>query len=138
MHAREQLLAGILLAAAAKQTNVHTGIRRAPLLTLPRCGCRRCAGIGNCFARVSREQGIASFWRGNLANVIRYFPTQVLLLLRCLHRFASCVLSTRVKIRVHSRLHIHVRVLPSLCTASELHLLILNLIIYSSLWAACH
>ena len=34
------------------------------------------AGIGNCFTRVAAEQGIASFWRGNLANVIRYFPTQ--------------------------------------------------------------
>jgi len=33
-------------------------------------------GIGNCFTRVSAEQGMASFWRGNLANVIRYFPTQ--------------------------------------------------------------
>ncbi|CAL8470429.1 g9971 [Coccomyxa elongata] len=33
-------------------------------------------GIGNCFSRVAAEQGIASFWRGNLANVIRYFPTQ--------------------------------------------------------------
>lgn len=36
----------------------------------------RYTGIVNCFARVSAEQGIASFWRGNLANVIRYFPTQ--------------------------------------------------------------
>jgi len=34
------------------------------------------SGIGNCFTRVAAEQGIASFWRGNLANVIRYFPTQ--------------------------------------------------------------
>lgn len=34
------------------------------------------AGIGNCFSRVAAEQGVASFWRGNLANVIRYFPTQ--------------------------------------------------------------
>ena len=25
-----------------------------------------------------REQGFVSFWRGNLANVIRYFPTQAL------------------------------------------------------------
>ncbi len=32
------------------------------------------AGIGNCFARVTREQGIYSFWRGNLANVIRCAP----------------------------------------------------------------
>lgn len=32
-------------------------------------------GIGDCFTRVYREQGFASFWRGNMANVIRYFPT---------------------------------------------------------------
>ena len=32
-------------------------------------------GIGDCFSRVYREQGFGSFWRGNLANVIRYFPT---------------------------------------------------------------
>ena len=36
----------------------------------------RYTGIVNCFTRVANEQGIASFWRGNLANVIRYFPTQ--------------------------------------------------------------
>lgn len=35
-------------------------------------------GIGDCFARVNKEQGFASFWRGNLANVVRYFPTQAL------------------------------------------------------------
>jgi solute carrier family 25 (mitochondrial adenine nucleotide translocator), member 4/5/6/31 len=33
-------------------------------------------GIINCFVRVSSEQGFFSFWRGNTANVIRYFPTQ--------------------------------------------------------------
>jgi len=33
-------------------------------------------GIVNCFSRVAAEQGVASFWRGNLANVVRYFPTQ--------------------------------------------------------------
>jgi solute carrier family 25 (adenine nucleotide translocator) protein 4/5/6/31 len=38
----------------------------------------RYKGIGDCFARVAKEQGIGSFWRGNLANVIRYFPTQAL------------------------------------------------------------
>lgn len=37
---------------------------------------KRYTGIGNCFSRVSAEQGFASFWRGNSANVIRYFPTQ--------------------------------------------------------------
>jgi solute carrier family 25 (adenine nucleotide translocator) protein 4/5/6/31 len=36
----------------------------------------RYTGIINCFTRVSREQGIAAFWRGNLTNVIRYVPTQ--------------------------------------------------------------
>lgn len=33
-------------------------------------------GIGHCFGRVMREEGPLSFWRGNGANVIRYFPTQ--------------------------------------------------------------
>lgn len=28
--------------------------------------------------RVPKEQGVAALWRGNLANVIRYFPTQAL------------------------------------------------------------
>lgn len=35
----------------------------------------RYKGIGDCFSRVYREQGFVSFWRGNLANVLRYFPT---------------------------------------------------------------
>jgi len=35
-------------------------------------------GMNDCFARIYREQGIISFWRGNVANVIRYFPTQAL------------------------------------------------------------
>lgn len=35
-------------------------------------------GIVDCFVRVTKEQGFSSFWRGNLANVIRYFPTQAL------------------------------------------------------------
>ena len=39
---------------------------------------QRYNGIGDCFRTVASEQGIASLWRGNLANVIRYFPTQAL------------------------------------------------------------
>eukprot|EP00501_MAST-03F_sp_TOSAG23-6_P002386 GSMAST32.ASY1.ANO1.2492.1 assembled CDS len=35
-------------------------------------------GIVDVFVRVPKEQGFASFWRGNLANVVRYFPTQAL------------------------------------------------------------
>jgi len=36
----------------------------------------RYTGVINCFTRVSAEQGFYTLWRGNLANVIRYFPTQ--------------------------------------------------------------
>merc|ERR1711887_245849 len=36
----------------------------------------RYTGIVNCFTRVSAEQGISAFWRGNFVNVLRYFPTQ--------------------------------------------------------------
>jgi len=36
----------------------------------------RYTGIVDCFTRVSSEQGVKAFWRGNLTNIIRYFPTQ--------------------------------------------------------------
>jgi len=35
-------------------------------------------GIVDVFVRVPQEQGVSAFWRGNMANVIRYFPTQAL------------------------------------------------------------
>jgi solute carrier family 25 (mitochondrial adenine nucleotide translocator), member 4/5/6/31 len=35
-------------------------------------------GIVDCFVRVNQDQGFKSFWRGNMSNVIRYFPTQAL------------------------------------------------------------
>lgn len=35
-------------------------------------------GIMDCAKRVSSEQGNLAFWRGNMANVLRYFPTQAL------------------------------------------------------------
>lgn len=35
-------------------------------------------GIGDCFTRILREEGVGAFWRGNMANIIRYFPTQAL------------------------------------------------------------
>lgn len=34
-------------------------------------------GFGDCFRRIFKEEGLFSLWRGNQANVIRYFPTQV-------------------------------------------------------------
>jgi solute carrier family 25 (adenine nucleotide translocator) protein 4/5/6/31 len=37
---------------------------------------KRYTGIVDCFVRVGKEQGIKAFWRGNMTNIIRYFPTQ--------------------------------------------------------------
>ncbi|KAF0314796.1 ADP,ATP carrier protein [Colletotrichum asianum] len=38
----------------------------------------RYKGMVDCFIRIPKEQGFLSYWRGNMANVIRYFPTQAL------------------------------------------------------------
>lgn len=35
-------------------------------------------GIYECFTRTIKNEGTAALWRGNTANVIRYFPTQAL------------------------------------------------------------
>ena len=35
-------------------------------------------GIGDAFGRIAKEQGLSSFWRGNFANCLRYFPTQAM------------------------------------------------------------
>ena len=34
-------------------------------------------GVIDCTMKTFRSEGILPFWRGNLANCIRYFPTQV-------------------------------------------------------------
>jgi len=39
---------------------------------------QRYNGMVDCFKRVQAEQGFLSFWRGNVVNVVRYFPTQAL------------------------------------------------------------
>merc|ERR1712044_81335 len=39
---------------------------------------RRYTGIVDCTRRTMASEGVGSFWRGNLANVLRYFPTQAL------------------------------------------------------------
>ncbi|CAN6645033.1 ADP,ATP carrier protein 3 [Trichomonascus vanleenenianus] len=39
---------------------------------------RKYDGISDAFKRTAADEGIISFWRGNTANVIRYFPTQAL------------------------------------------------------------
>lgn len=39
---------------------------------------KKYTGIMNCFTRCVTEEGGISLWRGNWANVIRYFPTQAI------------------------------------------------------------
>jgi solute carrier family 25 (adenine nucleotide translocator) protein 4/5/6/31 len=36
------------------------------------------SGVIDCVQRTLRQEGVIPFWRGNLANVLRYFPTQAL------------------------------------------------------------
>lgn len=35
-------------------------------------------GVTDAFRRTYADEGLVSLWRGNTANVIRYFPTQAL------------------------------------------------------------
>jgi solute carrier family 25 (adenine nucleotide translocator) protein 4/5/6/31 len=39
---------------------------------------KKYGGIVECYQRTLNNEGFISFWRGNLANCIRYFPTQAL------------------------------------------------------------
>jgi len=36
------------------------------------------SGVVDCVQRTLKTEGVIPFWRGNLANVLRYFPTQAL------------------------------------------------------------
>lgn len=44
----------------------------------PKLAERPYTGILNCFSRCISEEGVLSLWRGNWANVLRYFPTQAI------------------------------------------------------------
>jgi len=68
--------------AAAVSKTVAAPIERVKLL-LQNQGeqaaiTKKYTGIIDVFRRVPAEQGVAAFWRGNMANVVRYFPTQAL------------------------------------------------------------
>ncbi|CAM9514060.1 ADP/ATP translocase 1-like [Lampetra fluviatilis] len=71
------------IAAAISKTAVAP-IERVKLLLQVQHASKQIAvdqqykGIMDCVVRIPKEQGFISFWRGNLANVIRYFPTQAL------------------------------------------------------------
>ncbi|XP_033117303.1 ADP/ATP translocase 1-like [Anneissia japonica] len=78
----KDLAAGGIAAAISKTTVAP--IERVKLLLQVQAASKQISadqqykGIFDCFRRVTKEQGFFSLWRGNLANVIRYFPTQAL------------------------------------------------------------
>ncbi|XP_071546843.1 ADP/ATP translocase 1 [Panulirus ornatus] len=71
------------IAAAISKTAVAP-IERVKLLLQVQAASKQISadqaykGMVDCFVRIPKEQGFFSYWRGNLANVIRYFPTQAL------------------------------------------------------------
>lgn len=78
----KDFLAGGISAAVAK-TSVAP-IERVKLLLQVQAASKQISaenaykGMVDCFIRIPKEQGVLSYWRGNFANVIRYFPTQAL------------------------------------------------------------
>jgi len=78
----QDFLAGGIAAAVSK--TAVAPIERVKLLLQVQATSKQIAadqqykGMVDCFVRIPKEQGFAAFWRGNLANVIRYFPTQAL------------------------------------------------------------
>lgn len=78
----KDFLAGGISAAVSK--TAVAPIERVKLLLQVQHASKQIAadkqykGIIDCFVRIPKEQGFGAFWRGNLANVIRYFPTQAL------------------------------------------------------------
>uniref|UniRef100_G1NZ84 ADP/ATP translocase n=1 Tax=Myotis lucifugus TaxID=59463 RepID=G1NZ84_MYOLU len=79
----KDLLAGGVAAAVSK--TAVAPIERVKLLLQVQASSKQISpemqykGIVDCLLRIPREQvGFLSYWRGNLANVIRYFPTQAL------------------------------------------------------------
>jgi len=71
------------IAAAVSKTAVAP-IERVKLLLQVQAASKQISaenaykGMVDCFVRIPKEQGVLAYWRGNLANVIRYFPTQAL------------------------------------------------------------
>jgi len=71
------------IAAAVSKTAVAP-IERVKLLLQVQAASKQISaenaykGMVDCFVRIPKEQGIIAYWRGNMANVIRYFPTQAL------------------------------------------------------------
>lgn len=78
----KNLLAGGFSGIVAK--TLIAPIERVKLLLQTQRGNSRLSpqqfysGPLQCFQRIYREEGLVAFWRGNTANVARYFPSQAL------------------------------------------------------------
>merc|ERR1711953_1123535 len=76
------MLSGV---AAAVSKNAAAPIERVKLLVQNQAEMikqgrldRPYTGVMDCVKRTLASEGVIPFWRGNLANVLRYFPTQAL------------------------------------------------------------
>lgn len=77
---RDFMLGGV---AGAIAKTLSAPIERVKLLLQtqhnnPKLAERPYKGIIDCFSRCVSEEGVVSLWRGNWANVLRYFPTQAI------------------------------------------------------------
>jgi len=70
------LSAGVSKTAAAPIERVKLLIQTQSKLLKAGLIDRPYDGIGDCFKRTIATEGFGALWRGNLANVLRYFPTQ--------------------------------------------------------------
>lgn len=68
------LTTGGISAALAKTINAP--FERVKLIRQTNVG--KYKGIVDCLIRLPKEEGIFAYWRGNWANVLRYFPLQAL------------------------------------------------------------
>lgn len=70
--------AAVSKTAAAPIERVKLLIQNQDEMLKTRRLARKYDGIMDAFKRTAADEGVVSFWRGNTANVIRYFPTQAL------------------------------------------------------------
>merc|ERR1712180_54582 len=70
--------AGVSKTAAAPIERIKLLVQNQDEMIKQGCLDRPYNGVVDCFKRVLASEGVYPLWRGNLANVIRYFPTQAL------------------------------------------------------------
>mmetsp|Transcript_12595 Transcript_12595/g.18884 ORF Transcript_12595/g.18884 Transcript_12595/m.18884 type:complete len:307 (-) Transcript_12595:51-971(-) len=62
--------------AAAIAKTLNAPLERVKLINQTNPG--RYSGLVDCLVSIPKEEGMLAYWRGNGANVLRYFPTQAL------------------------------------------------------------